>query len=70
MTWLTVMVFHNHIPVLFSFVIYNKGNTIGATSVAVTAYPSGEHEIKCWCGVHVAQSLALCVVFLFALFSV
>jgi len=63
----------NHNPVLSSFMayhrVYNKSNTMGPTSGAGTAYPSGSLGITPgFYGVRVAQSLDFCVVFCRSLF--
>ena len=60
-------------PVLSSFMTYHwlciYNNTMGATSGAGTAYPSGAPEFTLWfSGVHVTQSLVFSVVFCRSLF--
>ena len=80
MTWLTVMEYlchkwpriystcRKHFPFLSSFMTYhrvcNKINTTGATSGAVTAYPSGAPEFTpSFSGVRVTRSFVLYVCF-------
>jgi len=66
---------HNMVLSLFNtyYQVCNKSNTMGVTSGAGTAYPSRIKElIPGFCGVRLAQSFVLCVVFcrsLFVLFS-